>query len=296
MEQNTPGATFLEKCKTKIQTFAHETWWFVSSGIFLKNCAGIIGFVLAFVWMTSFWLKCYTDHGESLEVPNFVGMTLEDAKKKAKNRNFNLVVSDSVYKADKPAYTILEQNPKPQSRVKEDRTIYLTTVMATAENVLLPDIAGGNDDYEPYSTKLKNQDINAEIIARKFDAILEPNTIIDVIWENDTITNRLRNGVKVPKGSTIYFIVSERENSNVQIPNLVCMKADAAKFMLVSTNLNLGNVVKDNSVEDEDDAYVWKQEPAHQAGATMRIGEQVTIYLTAKLPNGCGVTTTAPQD
>jgi beta-lactam-binding protein with PASTA domain len=279
--------TLIERIKEKLINFAQEAWWFISSGIFLKNCAGVIGFMFAFVWLTSVFLKCYTDHGESLEVPNFIGMDIRDAEKKAKNRNFNLVVSDSIYKSDKPAYTILEQNPKPQARVKEDRTIYLTIVKAVAENVLLPDIAGGNDDYEAYAKKLQANDIRAEIVSRKYDPILEPNTIVDVIYENDTVTNKLRYGVKAPKGSTVYFIVSERENSNVQIPNLACKKADAAIFMITSTNLSLGTVVKDNTVIDENDAYVWKQEPMYQEGTTMRIGEQVTIYLTAKIPNGC---------
>jgi beta-lactam-binding protein with PASTA domain len=286
-QETTPMPSKWEKVKAKLKIMAQETWWFVSSGIFMKNCLGVIAFVLAFVWMTSFWLKCYTDHGESLEVPNFVGMTLTEAESKAKNRNFNLVVSDSVYRSDKPAFTILEQNPKPQNRVKEDRSIYLTIVKAVAENVLLPDIAGGNDDFEQYAKKLGLQQIKAEIISRQYDGILEPNTIIDVIYEGDTITNRLRYGVKIPKGSTVLFIVSERENSNIQIPDLVCMKADAAKFLLSSSNLNVGNIVKDNSVLEEDDAYIWKQEPAHEPGVTMRIGEQVTIYITAKIPNGC---------
>jgi beta-lactam-binding protein with PASTA domain len=287
-QQTTPPApTRWEKYKAKLQTAAQETWWFLSSGIFMKNCAGVIAFVLAFVWMTSFWLKCYTDHGESLEVPNFVGMTLEEAQKKAKNRSFNLVVSDSVYRSDKPAFTILEQNPKPQWRVKEDRTIYLMVVKAVAENVLLPDIAGGNDDFEQYAKKLDLQQIKAEIVSRKFDPILEPNTIMEVIYDNDTITNRLRYGVKLPKGSTVLFVVSERENSMIEIPDVVCKKVDAAKFLISTSNLNLGNIVKDNSVLDEDDAYVWKQEPTYQAGMTMRIGEQVTIYITGKKPNGC---------
>lgn len=290
MEQHTNTPETSNRFLNRLKTWAKELWWFISSQIFLKNCAGIIVFFLAVGWLTTYWLKCYTDHGESLEVPNFVGMTLQEAQKRAKNRGFNLVASDSTSKPGFAPFTIYEQNPKPQSRVKEDRTIYLSITKAVMDNVLLPDIAGGNDDFEQYSKKLQLQDIKAEIISRKFDAVLEPNTIIDVIFNGDTITNKLRYGVKVPKGATVLFVVSEKENSVIEVPNLVCKKADAAKFLISTSNLMLGNIVKDNTVINEDDAYVWKQEPAYQAGMTMRIGEQITIYVTAKSPNGCATT------
>ncbi len=286
MEQPTTTNKYVQKLKT----FAQEAWWFITSGIFLKNCAGIMGFIFAFVWMTTFWLKCYTDHGESLEVPDFIGMTLDEAKKKAKNRGFNLVASDSTSKPGMPAFTIFEQNPKARSRVKEDRTIYLSITKAVMDNVTLPDIAGGNDDFEQYSKKLETQEVNVEVIARRFDAILEANTIMDVIFDGDTITNNMRYGVKVPKGSTVYFVVSERENSNIQIPDLICNKVEAAKFLISTSNLMVGNVIGDNSVIDPEEAYVWKQEPAYQVGSTLRIGEQITIYITAKKPDGCLVT------
>jgi beta-lactam-binding protein with PASTA domain len=274
----------------KIKAFAQEVWWFVSSGIFLKNCASILVFLTAFLWMTTYWLKCYTDHGESLSVPDFVGMTLEEAEKKVKSRGFTLVASDSIDKPGAVPFTIIEQNPKSGARVKEDRTIYLTITKAVMSNVPLPDIAGGNDDFEQYQKKLQLQDIRAEILGRKYDPILEPNTIVDVIYEGDTITNKLRYGVKVPKGSVVYFVVSERENSNIQIPDLVCQKVEAAKFLLVSHNLMLGNLVKDNSVLNEEEAYVWKQEPAFAPNTTIRIGEQITIYVTGKVPSGCTTT------
>lgn len=287
MEQQTSPHPSTNKYAEKFKQIAREIWWFVSSGIFLKNCAGIIGFIFVFVWMTTFWLKCYTDHGESLSVPDFVGMTLEEAERKVKSRGFTLVASDSTDKPGAVPFTIIEQNPKSGARVKEDRTIYLTITKAVMSNVPLPDIAGGNDDFEQYQKKLQLQEIKAEILGRKYDPILEPNTIVDVIYEGDTITNKLRYGVKVPKGSTVYFVVSERENSNIQIPDLVCQNVEAAKFLLVSHNLMLGNIVKDNTVIEVEDAFVWKQEPPFAPNTTMRIGEQITLYITGKLPSGC---------
>jgi eukaryotic-like serine/threonine-protein kinase len=271
----------------KIKHFGKEVWWFVSSKIFVKNLTGIIAMYVLFFVVTAYWLRCYTKHGQSITVPSFVDKPFEEAVEEAERKGFTIVVSDSIYKAGKMPHIVLDQNPKAQAQVKEDRTIYLTITKAGAELVPLPDIAGGNDDFEQYQRKLALYDINAEIIGRRFDPVLEPNTIVAVIFDGDTITNKLRYGVKVPKGETVNFIVSERENPNVEIPDLVCKRLDAAKFLISNYNLNIGTIVRDASVVAEDKAYVWKQEPMYQAGQTMRIGEQITLYVTQKLPAGC---------
>jgi eukaryotic-like serine/threonine-protein kinase len=282
----------------KVKTYAKEFWWFVSSKIFLKSFAGILAMFIGFFVLVALWLHLYTKHGQSITVPNFENKTLEDAVDEAERKGLNIVVTDSIYKKGKMPHTVLDQNPKAMSQVKEDRTIYITISRAAADLVPLPDIAGGNDDFEQYQRKLTVYDINAEVIGRKFDPILEPNTIIDVIFDNDTITNKMRYGVKIPKGSILYFVVSERENPNIQIPDLVCKNFEAAKFLINSSQLNIGSIVRDASVVSESSAYVWKQEPIHQPNTTMRIGEQITLYITQRLPAGCdsGAAETTPDN
>ncbi len=276
-----------EKIITKIKSIAQEIWWFISSKIFIKNLTGMIAMVAAFMVFISWWLHCYTKHGESVTVPNFVDKPLDDAIDEAERKGFTVVVSDSIYKSGKMPHTVLEQNPAAMAKVKEDRTIYLTVTKSIAENVVLPDIAGGNDDFEQYERKLANNDIKAEIVGRRYDPISEPNTILAVIMDGDTITNQLRYGKKAPKGTILQFVVSERENPNIEIPDLVCKRLDAAKFLISNSNLNIGSIVRDASVVAEDKAYIWKQEPAYQAGVTIRIGQQITLYISQKRPVGC---------
>ena len=38
--------------------------------------------------LTFWWLKCYTNHGESVQVPSYVGMGFRQAKRNAQSRNF----------------------------------------------------------------------------------------------------------------------------------------------------------------------------------------------------------------
>ena len=89
--------------------------------------------------------------------------------------------------------------------------------------------------------------------------------------------------MKIPKGSTLEFVITERSSNQVTIPNLVCTRYEAATFLISSTNLSLGTVHGTVS----DDAWVWKQEPDYVRGAQIKMGTKIDIYLTPDRPSGC---------
>ncbi|MEO1518417.1 MAG: PASTA domain-containing protein [Bacteroidota bacterium] len=278
---------FLKKAGDKIKHWAKETYYFLSSKIFLKNFGGITGLVVGIVVLTSWWMKYYTHHGESLQVHDYIGLSLEEASQKAKDLKLQLVATDSQYIVGKPAFEILEQDPAPLSRVKENRKIYVRLTRAIPPLVTLPDIKGGNDDFNQYRRKLALIDVNAKITNRKFSNKLEPNTILEVLFEGNDITEQLAEGFEVPKGSTLDFVVTERGGGQVPIPELVCKRYDAAIFLVGNFNLNVGSVIHDATVTDKYTAYIWKQRPAYNSNRSLRVGEQVDIYLTQYKPDGC---------
>ncbi len=232
-------------------------------------------------------MKCYTNHGESLQVHNYIGMDVDEAIEKAKSKSFTIVVNDSIFVVGKEPNTILEQHPKPLARVKEKRTIYVMATKAEADEIILPNLKGGNDDFMQYSRKLSRYDVKANILTRQFDNKLEENTILEVIYKGDTITNKLNDTYKVNRGSTVDFIVSERGGSSVPIPDLVCQKFEAAQFLISNYNLNIGSVIEDKTVTDRLTAYVWRQQPIYSSRDKIRIGEQVNLYITQNRPDNC---------
>ncbi len=275
------------KIKAKLKRWATEVWYFLKSFTFWKNFVGIIAMFAIFLLLTSWWMRCYTNHGESLQVHDYIGMDLDDAMKKANDRSFSIVVNDSIYVEGKAPNMVISQNPNPLSRVKEKRKIYLTVTKQVAELMTLPSLYGGNDDYVSFQRKLKRIGVNSRIVGRRFSSKLEENTVLEVIFKGDTITEQLDSRYQVAKGSTIDFVVTERGGGKVPIPNLICQKYDGARFIVGNFNLNVGSIIEDATVTNKNNAYIWKQVPKYRKGGKLRIGEQIDLYLTQRKPDNC---------
>lgn len=271
----------------KIRRLGVELYAFFTTPFVLKNCLGVLSMLAFFLMLTFWWLQCYTNHGESVQVPSYKGMSYREAAKKARARDFGVAVSDSIYVPGEPPGQIVSQDPKPNSRVKEGRTIYFTVTKNNPDILKIPDLRSG-DDYEIYARRLSRIGLKPRIVARSADPNVGPNTIIDVIYKGDTITEKLRyNSVPVEMGATIDFVVSEEVTLTVVMPDCVCHTLSEAKFLMQTAELSIGTIIRDASVMDEDNAYVWRQSPKFESNGIMRKGEKIDLYITQERPANC---------
>jgi len=95
---------------------------------FLKNVGIMTGiggvFILVFFYI---YLPSTTNHKESITIPELVGMSFNDINEFVTQRNLRYeIVADSGYSEALAPLTILTQNPKAGSKVKENRKIYLS--------------------------------------------------------------------------------------------------------------------------------------------------------------------------
>ncbi len=278
--------TFLQRLWQRLRRFGFELYAFFTAPFVAKNLLGMIGLVTGLFLLTFWWLKCYTNHGESSQVPSYVGMSYREAARKAAARDFSVAVSDSLYVPGKPPGEVLSQNPRAESRVKEGRTIYFTVAKNNPDLIKLPSLSSG-DDYEIYSRKLTRLGLKPRILARIADPKLDPNTITAVIYRGDTITRKISGGFTVEMGGTVDFIVSEEVTLTVNIPDCSCQTLDAARFLIQASNLSVGSIIKDGTVTDDQNAYVYRQAPRYDPNGTMRVGEQIDLYLTQEKPKNC---------
>lgn len=280
----------LSKVWEKVKHFGLEVFAFITSKVFIKNFAGVVGMLIVLFFFTTTWLKCYTNHGEAIHMTNYVGKNLLDVKNEAKKKGFQIVV-DSVGNTDGnkslPPLTVLDQDPKPDALVKEKRTVYLTVKKAGFEFAELPELDGSNESFDVYRKQLMLKGINYTSLYR-VDSRVSENTILDIEYKGETITNQVRDGEydKIPKYSKtpLTIVISKKGYGNTNVPNIICKTLSEAKLILESSNLTI-NFEADQTVVDKDNAYVWLQNPA--AGSSIRFGEQVKLRLTQNLPDNC---------
>ena len=112
-----------------------ETYYFLSSKIFLLNFLKANALIFALLFLVFQWMKCYTRHGEEVTVPDFRGQTLSQVKKLLKRKHLRVQIIDSTYNGKKEPLEIMDQNPLPTKRtglkVKRNRTIYITVNATT---------------------------------------------------------------------------------------------------------------------------------------------------------------------
>ena len=85
----------------------------------------------------------------------------------------------------------------------------------------------------------------------------------------------------------IDLVVTEQGGSFTDLPELNCLTFSEAKFILSTYNLNIGSIINDATVKDQNNAYVWKQRPVFSAGKTIGIGAPIDLFLTQFKPSTC---------
>lgn len=274
--------------KERLMKAAKETFYFVSSKIFLKNTTMALLMVTCLVVLTFQGLKCYTNHGESVTVPNLKNQTLNQVKPILRKSSFQVRVIDSTYNPDKLPLTILEQTPLPTSqtglKVKKHRTIYVTVNSIMPPPKTLPFI--WDKDFKTAIALLKSNGFRVEERERKPDKAV--NTILEVYFKGKELDRNKRSTHVLPANSKIEIVVAAEDGgSEVSVPEVVCLPYEEAVFSIESSNLNVLVIDKDGTVTDESKAYVWKQAPMPEPGLTLTVGEEVSVWLTNGLPPGC---------
>jgi len=233
-------------------------------------------------------MKSYTKHGNALEVPNFVGMDIDEAVQLSNKDKIKLLVIDSsTYNPKVTGGVILEQSPKDGAKVKEQRTIYLTLSKYIPNDVVLPDLVG-NYDATNYARKLRRKGLKSQVGRKIFDANQQPNTILYIEIDGKKYTDDdISKGVSIAEGKTIDLIITDRGGSVTELPDISCLTYAEAKFILSSYNLNIGSIINDATVKDQNQSYVWKQRPVFATGKTINIGSSVDIFLTQFKPSTC---------
>ena len=153
--------------------------------------AAIIIVGLAFISLK--FLDVYTRHGQEIAVPDLAKSDPARAKLQLENMGLEMTIVDTIdFKKDFPPLSIVEQDPKATSKVKDGRTVYVKINAANYASVTLPNL---NVRYEPHLA----EDVVIQIeqngrILKEGDKVLKHSTI-DFLLGDGSLSYRHRDSI-----------------------------------------------------------------------------------------------------
>lgn len=114
---------------------------YITSKIFLRQVIIAVTILALVIVLVLNMLSFITNHGQEIIVPNLANMTVEQVEEKLDELDLDYVVLDTVdYNSEFTKFGVVMQEPKPGSKVKEDRKIYLKINSDNYAFVTLPDM------------------------------------------------------------------------------------------------------------------------------------------------------------
>ena len=156
---------------------------------------------LAVAWMAMLWLDKWTRHGDTIVVPSVKTYSFERATQALKEDGLLAILSDSVYDDRTAPGTVIEQNPKAGTVVKEGREIYLTINAFSPKMVTLPSLT--DISVRQAKSILEGLEIKKVIEKRV------PSDFKDLVLAVRYNGSRLSPGARVPVSATIELEVGE---------------------------------------------------------------------------------------
>ena len=249
---------------------------FLKSKSFLLNILYAVVITVVLVVITIYSIRIYTNHGESLLVPDLLGMELETVDALLNENDLVYEISDSVYYVGVEAGAVVDQSPVAGFRVKEGRTIFLTICANAPEQVAMPKLT--DISLRQATNILRN--VGLIIGEVKYISSEYPNLVLSQKQNGEEITV----GAMTSKGSRIDLTVGKSMLGEMTIvPNLFGASLEQAEGEITSLFLNVGAVIYDDSVltmADSLDARIWQQRPEASSQEKTEQGTSIDLWLT----------------
>lgn len=188
-----------------------EFFSFKNNRFFWINIILMLAVCGASLWGVLKWLDAYTQHGESVTVPQVSGMSVDEAALLFQKEELVCAVVDSSYRKGVMPGSILDQSPVAGMKVKKGRTIYLTINSLSTPLQAVPDVADNSSVRQA----------EAKLLAAGFK--LTDNELItgekDWVYGVKYNGRRLNFGEKVPIGAKLTILVGSGQSEEISDSN-----------------------------------------------------------------------------
>ncbi len=160
--------------------------------------------VVLFLFGISAYLDSYTKHGKYINTPNLIGVSLQQANVIIQNKHLRYSIIDSIYVPEKKPGIILSQNPEPNTKVKENRNIYLTITSFQPPTIEMPKLVDLSERQAV--TVLKGYDLKLGKII--YELSYCNGCVVAQLYKG----KKIQPGEKIKKNSVIDIVVGQKEN------------------------------------------------------------------------------------
>jgi eukaryotic-like serine/threonine-protein kinase len=175
---------------------------YLKSKVFLTQLLIAISIIGVLGYLFMHWLTFTTQHGHEITVPDLRKLSEQEVEEKLDALNLEYVLLDSVdYNKDYPKHSVVDQDPVPGAKVKEDRKIYIKINSSGFKTVRIPDLI--EKTYRQAIPTLKSLGLEEGKITYK------PYLGKDMVLEMYLNGKKLNPGDKVFKSSKIDLVLGD---------------------------------------------------------------------------------------
>lgn len=243
---------------------------------FLRHLLLAVLISIVLLLATLLGLKIYTHHGQAILVPNLTGLTMNEVRDVVSSRKLRYEIIDSIYTDAVPRGTVVKQNPKPNSKVKVNRRLFITMNAIHQERVAMPRLVDLSDRQARLALLNAGLEIG-EISYRPYYAV---GSVLQQKYNGSVI----EEGTMIPKGASIDLVLGMGlSDEKTSVPDLVGLDLALAKDAIQQRFLNFGIATYDETVVTDEDsslAFVYRQDPPFNEESLINKGIEVFVWMT----------------
>ena len=198
----------------------------------IRIILSIIGMIVVFSIVAEYLvMPAYTRQNQNRIMIDIKNRNLDDVIKILKSENYRYEVSDTLYTNKFKLGTIVDQYPKPNTRVKSGRTVRLK-IAQPEKSVAIPNLIG--QSRRSAELELNQMGLLIDTVYTEYNPEYPNGTIA---WQYPKAGDRRK------KGMGIQITVSKGMPPNFfQVPNLIGLSINQAKDLIFKSRLKVGKI------------------------------------------------------
>ncbi|MFP4017467.1 MAG: PASTA domain-containing protein [Halanaerobiales bacterium] len=234
----------------------------------------LISIILGLILITTGFFIFYRNYMDVpiVEVPDMVGMDIEEARKEASQVGLHLdKQNDGVHHPEVPVDHIISQYPLGGERVRQTRDISVTISLGPAV-LTAPDLTGLT--VREAEVIIDNQQLSLGDIEKAYS---------DVVAEGKIISQSPEPGIEIGVENKIDIIVSKGpEPIMIEVPNVVGLNREDAVELIENTGFTIGEITEEQTRRFLSDQVAGQE---YDPGSEIAQGSKIDLTISTGLIN-----------